>query len=64
MITSDDAVNTLIDVCKGTYTPRTYSTTVRTFKPSFTTDEPGFINDDTLKNKILADYVPHAWINE
>jgi hypothetical protein len=64
MITSTEAVRVLINQCKGVYTPRTYSTIERTFKPSYTNDVAGFNYDQQLNDKILMPYVPHEWINE
>lgn len=65
MITSTEAVNVLIDVCKGkgTYTIRQHSTRVRDFKPSYEHDSAGFNYDKQLNDKILVPYRPHAWIN-
>lgn len=63
MITGTEAVDTLIAVNKGTYTQRTYNTTVREFEPSYINTVPGFRNEQ-LFNKVLSAYVPHEWINE
>ena len=63
MISSTEAVNVLLAVCKGTYTPRTSSTIVKDFKPSYVNNVPGFINEQ-LFNKVLSAYVPHEWINK
>lgn len=63
MISSTEAVNVLLTVCKGTYTPRTYNTVERGFKPSYDKDQAGFINEQ-LFNKVLTAYVPHEWINK
>jgi hypothetical protein len=64
MISSTLAVDTLITVNKGVYTERVYSTTSRTFKPSYDTKPAGFIHDKELFNKVLATYVSHEWINK
>ena len=63
MITGTEAVNVLIAVNKGVYTPRTYSTIERTFEPSYVNNVPGF-NNDQLFNKVLMPYVSHEWINK
>ena len=63
MISSTEAVDVLIAECKGTYTIKQHSTTVRTFKPSYDKDHAGFNYDKDLNNKVLSAYVPHAWIN-
>ena len=63
MISSSEAVNVLINVCKGTYTIRQHATTQREFKPSYEHDSAGFNYDNRLNNKILVPYVPHEWIN-
>ena len=63
MISSTEAVNVLLAVNKGVYTPRQYSTTVRDFKPSYVNNVPGF-NNEQLFNKVLSAYVPHEWINK
>ena len=63
MISGTEAVDVLLAVCKGTYTPRTYSTIEREFKPSYDKDLAGFCHEE-LFNKVLTTYVPHEWINK
>ena len=63
MISGTEAVNVLLAVNKGTYTPRTSSTIVREFKPSYINTVPGFINEQLFK-EVLTAYVPHEWINK
>ena len=63
MISSTEAVNVLLAVNKGVYTPRQSSTIIRDFKPSYVNNVPGFINEQ-LFNKVLSTYVSHEWINK
>ena len=63
MISSTEAVNVLLAVNKGVYTPRQSSTIIRDFKPSYVNNVPGFINEQ-LFNKVFSAYVSHEWINK
>jgi len=63
MISSTEAVNVLIAECKGTYTIRAHSTTVRTFKPSYDKDHAGFNYDKQLNDQPQMPYQPDDWIN-
>ena len=63
MISSTDAVDTLITQCQGQYDPQAYNTIIRTFEPSYTNQVPGFRNDE-LFNKVLSTYVSHGGINK
>jgi hypothetical protein len=63
MISSTEAVDVLINVCKGTYTIRAHSTIIREFKPSYDKDQAGFNYDKKLNDKILMPYQPDEWIN-
>jgi len=63
VISSTEAVNVLLAVNKGVYTPRQSSTIIRDFKPSYVNNVPGFINEQ-LFNKVFSAYVSHEWINK
>ena len=63
MISGTEAVLVLLAVNKGAYTPRTSSTIVKDFKPSYVNSVPGF-NREQLFNKVLGSYVSHEWINK
>jgi hypothetical protein len=63
MITSTEAVDTLMTACLGSYKEHAYNTTVREFEPSRSKDVPGFRNEQ-LFNQVPAPYVPHEWINK
>ena len=64
MTSANEAVDTLVSVCKGTYVIKQHNTTTRTFKPSYDKDQAGFNYDNKLNDKILVPYVPHEWINK
>jgi hypothetical protein len=63
MISASEAVDTLLVANKGVYSESKYNTTERVFKPSYSKDVPGFIND-LLFNKVLSTYMSHEWINK
>jgi len=51
MISSTLAVDCLIDTCKGTYEPLTYSTTARDFEPTYCDPVLKFCVDTLLTHR-------------